>query len=85
MREWRGEKTGRDDRGSLEENVEAGEEREEEEEEEEVGGSKSVMALVFPLAVTRWDEGRHLYSSTGQTSGTRGSEVVWILHEPVRL
>lgn len=33
--------------------MEAGEEREEGEEEEEVGGSKSVMALVFPLAVTR--------------------------------
>lgn len=40
--------------------------------EERGGGSKVVMALVFPLAVTRWDEGRHHYSRTGQSSGTQG-------------
>lgn len=44
----------------------------EEEEENEVGCSKVDMALVFPLAVTRWDEGRRFYSSTEQTSDTHG-------------
>lgn len=47
MREGRGERTGQDDRESLEENEEAGRGG------GEVEGSKVVMALVFPLAVTR--------------------------------
>lgn len=49
MRQGRGESTGQGDRESLEENEEAGKGGG----GGGGGGSKVVMALVFPLAVTR--------------------------------
>lgn len=53
MREGRGERMGQHDRERAPRRMRRRGTEREEEKEEEAGGSKAVMALVFPLAVTR--------------------------------
>ncbi len=75
----RGEGTGRDDRESLEENEEVGEKRAR---RGRCRKQLSSYGACLSFGSHSWDEGKHLYSSTGQISDTQGHRgllnITWV-------